>query len=165
MYLGVATFYQERMNEFLNVANNLEIKEVSNNVEFDNENESNKEAEISDSDNSQLTSAAQTRPHVAKTYIPIIDDSHLQKNTEDIFGCDQCQSQFTRRDNLLTHIKSKHEGVKYECNQCEYKFTQQSSLNTHIKSIHEGVKYACNQCEFKAAQKGYLNTHIRLKHL
>ena len=46
MYLGVATFYQERMNEFLNVAKNLEIKEVSNNVEFDNENESNKEAEI-----------------------------------------------------------------------------------------------------------------------
>ena len=26
MYLGVATFYQERMNEFLNVAKNLEIK-------------------------------------------------------------------------------------------------------------------------------------------
>ena len=30
MYLGVATFYQERMNEFLDAAKNLEIKEISN---------------------------------------------------------------------------------------------------------------------------------------
>ena len=35
MYLGVATFYQERMNEFLSAAKNLEIKEISNNVKFD----------------------------------------------------------------------------------------------------------------------------------
>ena len=32
MYLGVATFYQERMNEFLNVAKNLDIKEIGKNV-------------------------------------------------------------------------------------------------------------------------------------
>ena len=32
MYLGVATFHQERMNEFLNVAKNLEIKEISKDV-------------------------------------------------------------------------------------------------------------------------------------
>ena len=37
MYLGVATFYQERMNEFLNVAKNLEIKNISKDVEFDEE--------------------------------------------------------------------------------------------------------------------------------
>merc|ERR1712208_243321 len=35
MYLGVATFYQKRMNEFLNAAKNLEIKEISKDVEFD----------------------------------------------------------------------------------------------------------------------------------
>jgi len=35
MYLGVATFYQERMNEFLNVANNLEIKEIHG-IDYDN---------------------------------------------------------------------------------------------------------------------------------
>ena len=35
MYLGVATFYQERMNEFLNVAKNLEIREISKDAKFD----------------------------------------------------------------------------------------------------------------------------------
>merc|ERR1712243_532762 len=29
IYLGEATFYQERMNEFLNVATSLEIKEIT----------------------------------------------------------------------------------------------------------------------------------------
>merc|ERR1719342_1954702 len=35
MYLGRATFYQERMNDFLNVARSLEIKEISKDVDHD----------------------------------------------------------------------------------------------------------------------------------
>ena len=34
MYLGKATFYESRMEEFLKVANDLEIKEISNGVEI-----------------------------------------------------------------------------------------------------------------------------------
>ena len=41
MYLGKATFYQDRMNEFLNVARSLEIKEISKDVD----------QEVSDSQN------------------------------------------------------------------------------------------------------------------
>ena len=37
MYLGQATFYQNRMNEFLNVARSLEIKELSKDIEYENE--------------------------------------------------------------------------------------------------------------------------------
>merc|ERR1712126_387664 len=33
VYLGVVTFYQERIREFLNVAKNLEIKDISESVE------------------------------------------------------------------------------------------------------------------------------------
>ena len=51
MYLGVATFYQERMNEFLNVAKNLEIKEISKDVELDDGNEPTEEPEMSDTIN------------------------------------------------------------------------------------------------------------------
>ena len=48
MYLGVATFYQERMEEFLNTAKNLEVKEISKDVEFDDVNLSTEETDISD---------------------------------------------------------------------------------------------------------------------
>merc|ERR1712189_110156 len=37
MYLGQATFYQDRMKEFLDVAKSLEIKEISKDVECDND--------------------------------------------------------------------------------------------------------------------------------
>merc|ERR1712126_174757 len=47
MYLGVATFYQEKSNEFLNAAKNLEVKEISKDVEFDEDN-GNDEPEVSD---------------------------------------------------------------------------------------------------------------------
>ena len=33
MYLGEVTFYQKRINDFLNVANSLEIKEISNTLQ------------------------------------------------------------------------------------------------------------------------------------
>ena len=46
MYLGVATFYQERMNEFINVAKTLEIKEINKDVEFNDGNLHNEEPAI-----------------------------------------------------------------------------------------------------------------------
>ena len=38
MYLDMTTFDQKRMHEFLNVANSLEVKVISKNVEFGKEN-------------------------------------------------------------------------------------------------------------------------------
>ena len=61
------------------------------------------------------------------------------------FPCAQCDYKATRREHLLTHIKSVHEGVKFPCAQCDYKATQKSSLLRHIKSVHEGVKYSKRQ--------------------
>merc|ERR1712189_161554 len=51
MYLGQATFYQDRMNKFLNAAKSLEIKEISKTVESedvdkrDQENDENNQIE------------------------------------------------------------------------------------------------------------------------
>merc|ERR1719378_1145562 len=36
MYLGQATFFHDRMSDFLNVAKSLEIKEISKDVDLDN---------------------------------------------------------------------------------------------------------------------------------
>ena len=62
------------------------------------------------------------------------------------YPCDQCDYKATVKNDLLRHIKSRHEGVKYPCNQCDYKATQNTYLLTHIKSKHKGVKYPCDQC-------------------
>ena len=161
MYLGVATFYQDRMNEFLNVAKNLEIKEISKDVEFENENISNEEPEIPDKE-TNFEAEPQTNTDTASVQsMHLINSSHIQKTSEGSFNCDQCESKFTQKKNLITHIQSIHEGVKYACNHCDQQFAQQSSLTSHIRSKHEGVKYACNHCDQQFAQRSGLYYHKR----
>ena len=123
MYLGVATFYQERMNEFLNVAKTLEIKEISKDVEFD-ETDAIKETEISETENeADYPSSSQTALNENNdSNRQLISDlqTQIQKKSGEMFSCNQCHSQFTTKGNLKTHIQSKHEGVKYTCNHCNF---------------------------------------------
>ena len=174
MYLGVATLHQERMKEFLNVAKNLEIKELSKVVEFDGENEIKEETEISGSENNtELISEQQTTSEEEQKKRKKISDSQSLKklisqipyrNIEGMLNCDQCEGQFTNIRNLNRHVQSKHKGVKYACNQCDHEATQPQNLKIHIKSQHEGVKFTCNQCEYQATQQSHLTFHINSKH-
>jgi len=168
MYLGVASFNQERMSDFLNVAKNLEIKEISKKVEFEDGNLSNEEQDESENvSDTELVSKTQTYTNADKnTDInrQMNGDSQLHRKAELIFECDQCDSKFAHQGSLIRHIQSKHEGVKYPCNQCDYQASQQGTLIRHIQSKHEGVKYPCNQCEYQATQKGSLTNHIHSKH-
>ena len=170
MYLGVATFYQERMNEFLNVAKNLEIKEISKDVEFEDENVRNEEAEFPVNENhKEVEDEPQTITNTDKNVNSArvrqsTDTSQIQSTLEGKFECDKCESQFKYRSSLVRHIQSIHEGVKYACNHCDQQFSQDATLHAHIRSIHEGVKYTCNQCDQQFSHDSSLLKHIRSKH-
>ena len=169
MYLGVATFYKERMNEFLNVSKSLEIKDIIKDVEFNAENEPKKEEEtgITDIDPLQLHPQASKDGDIftnSVTHIQTLSDSHLQQNIERKFFCYHCESKFARKDHLKQHIQAKHDDVKYACSQCEYLASRQDHLKSHIKSVHEGVKYACNKCDYQCSHKSSLITHRQAKH-
>ena len=51
------------------------------------------------------------------------------------FPCDQCEYKAARKDYLIFHVESKHQGLKHPCDQCDYKATYKSSLLIHKKSI------------------------------
>ena len=138
MYLGVATFYQERMNEFLNVGKALEIKEISKDVEFDDVNVSNEEPETTESENdtvilgepqTNIDKGIGTRRNTQR-----ISDVPLQRNVERKFDCDQCSRSFTSKFNMVRHFKSVHDGVKYSCTKCDYQTGQEGHLTHHIRS-------------------------------
>ena len=84
--------------------------------------------------------------------------------TSDLSQCPEWNAVFTHRHNMLSHVKYKHEGVKYPCSQCDYKATKQSNLKIHIEAVHEGVKYPYNQCNFKATRSMSLKKHIEAVH-
>ena len=191
IYLGEATFFEERMNEFIAVAKSLEIKELCNAENETNDDDvseqptndpvaSTNNSEEEPMSTSHLVNQTQKEDkdrrvrvnrkykceqcHKTFTSIPGLQ-YHRQSAHESVkYACDQCDGQFTKQSNLKMHIESKHEGVKYACDQCNHQATTQRNLKQHIESKHEGVKYPCDQCNYKATSQGNLNTHIRSTH-
>ena len=161
IYLGEATFYKERMDEFLAVARSLEIKELCN-------------AGPDTNDDEPLPSDLLTPTEKLDDKTVISDKINKQAplerrrkavHTNDKYECKQCHKIYNNSGHLRRHKLSVHEGVKYACNQCDYEATQQPHLVQHIKSKHEGVKYVCGQCDFQAETQGHLKLHIQNKHV
>ena len=184
IYLGEATFYKERMDEFLAVAKSLEIKEICNagsgrNEEPDDEPSTENLEEQTLSVKHDKKQGPQERKgqivnvirkyecdQCQKTYSTNCHlNSHKKSTHEGVkYACNQCDDQFTEKCNLTAHIKSKHDGVRYACGQCEYQASHPSNLTKHIRSIHDGMKYTCNQCEYQATHPSRLKTHKQRIH-
>ena len=191
IYLGEATFYEERMDEFLAVAKSLEIKELCN-AEAETNDEP--EDEPSTTDPGTLKENLEEQrivpdhireqpPQERRREVVSANGKYECEPCQKIFAsrgalhhhnksvhegvrhaCNQCDYQAKQKSDLNIHIQSKHEGVKYACDQCDHQATQQSNLTAHIKSKHEGIKYACDQCDHQATQKGSLKRHMQSKH-
>ena len=171
MYLGETTIFQDRMNEFLNVAKSLDIKEIkgiSRNLKFDEVKVTSEEPEATESENDF---EFETKPdmNLDETRTPsrnrkLIDDSQLQNDFEKAFHCEYCSKKFLTRGNLRQHIQSKHQGVKFDCNQCDQQFSQHGHLKRHIKSKHEGVIYSCSQCGHQCNREDNLRKHYQSSH-
>ena len=165
VYLGEATFYEERMDEFLAVAKSLEIKELCNaesksNLELDdgslprNPNTADEEVKEQTVMSNHMTGQV---PEERKREVLSVD-------VDGKYKCNQCDYQTTHKGHFTRHVESKHEGVKYACDQCDYQSTHKGDLNKHIQSQHEGVRYACVQCDYQAGYQSHLNLHIKSKH-
>ena len=137
IYLGEATFSQDRIEEFLSVAKSLEIKELCNAV-------------------------AETEKEIL--FDTVISKEKVDEKTCNPYECEQCNQTYHDRSTLNRHIQSVHQGVKYACDQCDYQARYQSGLIEHIQSRHEGVRFACDQCEYSSTQRGQLGIHIQNKH-
>ena len=121
IYLGEATFNEERMDEFLAVAKSLEIKNLCN-----AEPESNDEQDDEPTPSDPVTSTEKMEEEM------VLPD-HLAKQAP----------QERRREVVSVN-------GKYECVPCKKTFAGSGSLYNHNKSVHQGVKYACDQCDYKA---------------
>ena len=77
------------------------------------------------------------------------------------YPCDQCNYVAKHKEQITTHVKSKHQGVKFNCDLCSCVANQKSHLSIHVKSKHEGVKFHCDQCDFRGSRRSSLFTHIK----
>ena len=136
IYLGEATFYEERMEEFLAVAKSLEIKELCLD-ESDTNDEPEDEPSSSDqvpSSTEKLTEQNETPDQLTENAPHSGEEGVVSINSK--FECEHCHKLFARQYTLTLHIQSKHGGVRYACDQCDYQATQRSDLTKHIKNKH-----------------------------
>ena len=167
IYLGKVTFYQERMNEFLFVANNLEIKELTKNVE-----------EVSEPVTSDRTEGLGlfAQPKVSgqspKVNSPVkncknpVNNVNIEEKmeTEAIDKVD-----LTLAEDFEETQEEEGEVVKFACNQCQYQTAEEEDMTDHIKTVHESIparesKYPCNQCGKQFTFESNLRTHIQSTH-
>ena len=163
IYLGEATFFEERMDEFIAVAKSLEINELCT-----------AEPEINDEQDDEPTQSdpitgteVLEEPTVISDHTTKQAPKQLRREVVSVNGkyeCEMCHKKYSDRKCLIRHNQSVHEGVKYACDQCDYQGTQQWYLTQHIQSKHESVKYACDQCDYLCTQKGSLKVHMKNKH-
>ena len=171
------------MGEFIKVAKDLEVKDISKGVEIPNEEVDTEETVV---DDEEKISGADVEPIETEDVTKESEETDDPKLTPDKKirhrqtlnqissdakspECPDCGKVFTKRNTMLKHyrikhIQSYHESIKYPCNQCDYEFTSQCSLKRHIQSQHECIKYPCNQCDYQGATKGSLQAHIQSKH-
>ena len=106
------------MGEFIKVAQDLEVKVISDEEPLKEETENNEK---------------ETKPRPRQPRTQLSNDTKSNH-------CPECGTVYSNRSHMLRHYRSEHEGVKYLCNQCDYQATTQSDLKNHIQSKHEGVK-------------------------
>ena len=159
IYHGKATFYGERMDEFLAVAKSLEIKELCN---AETNDDIGLDDESSLSDNSQVEKSKDEISDNTMEQASQVKGCVGSKNRK--YECDQCHKTYSSPQHLYTHKQSAHNGVKYACDQCDYKANQKTNLTRHVQSKHNFVKYACDWCDQQFTCQQYLDMHIQSKH-
>ena len=81
------------------------------------------------------------------------------------FSCDQCGKVYTRKHNLVQHVKVKHQNFTYKCQECNLEYSSRSNLDVHVKAKHKNVTYKCKDCDAEYKYRQEYTQHVRSKHL
>jgi len=142
IYTGEAAIFQDSINDFLEVAKDLEI--------------SCEESIIQDSD------ASLENVKEIEDIKEILNKS--EKSDPYRLVCKDCNVEFQSQQGLKYHIRSKHGGIRYPCDRCEYQAKHPSHLKVHKQSLHDGARFSCTQCTYFGKRQDSLRAHIKLKH-
>ena len=150
IYLGQVEVYQEHLDDFMETARELQIEGLCNNdTETSDDNGHSLEDKLETEDTKvdkneasihQLTDETsdikQFNTDISFTNDFDLENGHGQTELLDLFSCTKCEFTSKHRSNLLSHIRYKHEGVRYGCKECSYQATTTSHLKRHVMKGH-----------------------------
>ena len=117
MYFGETQIFANRINDFVNIAKDLEMKEISEEQDETKYKiqENMEELPPMDYTNNLLTESNDDTNVKAETNVPAERSvaRHRQRSvasTDGRFSCDECEATFSLAKDVTRHKKSKHEG-------------------------------------------------------
>ena len=187
MYVGVATFQQDRVNEFLKVANSLEVKEICKDINpistplkptsIHTNSHLAPEQTFTNQIPIQNISYNQTHPNPILEFDMKNGTTGLSDSKSDIETKSESQLKTDSAENensasnrktinsvtLNSQLQKNVEGM-FNCDQRESEFASNSGLIRHFKSKHQGMTYPCDRCTYRATDKGNLSRHVQSIH-
>ena len=194
MYLGEGIFHYERMGEFLKVAKDLEVKDISKGVEIPKEKEDvaeitvvddeEKETEDDEDDEQKQKSRGSfgrmgelnkvAKNLEVKEISNGVEIPNEKVHVSEITFVDDGKKE-TEDDEPNQTTKNKirqrqpwnqipSEVKSTVCPECGKLFTTKGTMVRHWKSTHEDIRYPCNHCDYQATDTGSLQSHISAKH-
>ena len=95
-----------------------------------------------------------------------IKRSHSNNTDEpEIFLCNVCNTQFTKKTSLSKHMMTHKEKIpKFHCSQCDFKALFKSDLERHLVKHSVSKEIKCSECSFVCKRKNELVRHNKLVH-
>ena len=119
------------MNKFLNVAKELDIKEIG-----DEECVSLNDTQSFEQDDLESSDEIHGNDHIKSSRITsqLANDTSYSLNHAEkkLFQCKQCKFQATDLSKYRYHVQTMHEGIEY-CEKCDYQTIQPRNLQRHIQ--------------------------------
>ena len=190
MYIGATRVKQDRINDFLEVAKSLEMKEINNIPQNENNSSRNsKNNEIPPSIDQALIEGIMENSLVNFNLDYLITEERKFSNNPSSRFTNETNKSFKIRKTEVASPKQNEDTrifpnpqslrVKkieisppkqndnddgFACNLCNYKFKYNKDLTKHILSMHQGVILSCTQCDFQTKYKSTLTKHIQTTH-
>ena len=162
IYLGKAELLQERMNEFLSAATNLEIRELSTSFVVSR---SNNRLDMGQNVNAHNDV---TQPSVTeskdKQHEPIDLLNLLEGEEKDpkLLECLECNEVFSDKQNFYKHIKIAHEAIKLSLKPPEIKDKVHKTIELQLEK--KISKLQCPECDESYSEEQNLYKHIKTAH-
>ena len=161
MYFGETQISEDRIDEFLTVARDLEFKEISNKQD---ENGTPEKNILSPQLEEKVEEAISEKGEIYPESIEINEKEEKIEAYQDIdfdgiltnalerkttirritrsgsgkrFKCDKCEATYGKGRSLRTHKQVKHEGKTFDCEICGIGYSDPSSLRQHRRKVHE----------------------------
>ena len=175
MYIGNVVIFQDRIENFMEVANELKLGEFihDSSVKLPIETQIEEEHIITNEYAGAGYDEESKHEKINSEEVESTEEDRIKSQPEGAedkktdpknYQCDECVAAYTCIKTLTVHKKSKHEGVRYSCTQCEHQYIARSDLKMHHKAKHEFEKLVCDKCEYRANWEIDLRRHKQSTH-